>query len=451
MDIIFKIALLTTVFIAGLIAGRTDRHLKPSHVTNLLVFNIGRCFSYLTAGIILGFIGFLIKINGFNGGVILFIAALGVLIVALSHVPVIPSLLILGLHEHHHPKKALPAGIINIFASSPTLHIVMIISIAHGYYIESGIIMLTFALGSLYLPKKQIYKHNKVIDALHVALFIAASLFIFNKGLLYTQLYLFSPFENSKTALVPEVLDQYQYLKTNVGDLNKRILIGSKTELNWMIVGNKKGDTIYIPKYRHKSTLNSEYEFLSIKPEQNKFIYFTLGLGRGDYALKVIDNVKDVFNLPYNIVLDSGFGDDQCSEASINNEFTNRPNLTVTEPGIAQIKDNKQIINITIDELGYSPSVIILKKGIPATLNFIGATLNDENYRVVMPSFNEYIEFKEGEDPINKINIPDPLVDFTFYSWKGQHGGYILVVDDVSGMTKEKAERQIRMLNINGI
>lgn len=448
MDLLLKLTLLLTVFIAGLIAGRTDKHLKPSHVSNLLLFNIGRFLSYFAGGVIVGLAGFLVKINGFNGGIILFIFAFGILVVTLSHMKVIPSLLILGLHGHHHPKKSFPAGLLNVFASSITLHIVILISLAHGYYIESGLIMLAFALGSIYLPNKKVYIHNKLVDSLHIIFFLVSALFIINKGLLYTQLYLFTPFESKKTALVPEVLDQYQYLKTDIHDLDKRILIGDKNELNWMITGDKKKETIYIPYFRHKSKLNGEYEFLSIKPERSKFIYFTLGLGRGDHVIKIIDNIRDVYDLPYNVVLDSGFGDDLCNENSIPTEFTNRPNIIISEPGIALIDNDGQNIDIKITENGYEPSIIVLKKGLSANLNFIGSELTKENYRVVMPSFNEYIEFKEGN---NIINIPSPLVDFIFYSWKGEHGGYILVVDDLSNMTKDKAERQIRMLNVNGI
>ncbi|MBN2616803.1 MAG: hypothetical protein JXR64_00680, partial [Spirochaetales bacterium] len=81
-------------------------------------------------------------------------------------------------------------------------------------------------------------------------------------------------------------------------------------------------------------------------------------------------------------------------------------------------------------------------------LNFVGDEITEKNKRIIMPSYNEYLEFSTGDNP---INIPNPLIDFLFYSWKGDFGGYVLIVEDLDGMTKEKAERQVRMLNVNGI
>lgn len=447
MDLYIKLIILVFIFFSGVIANKLERHLSPGHVSKYLIFNLGKCISFFTAGVIIGLVGFLFKINGFNGGILLFIFAAGVIIVTISHLPFVPKVLILGLHGHHHPKKEFPAGLLNVFASSATLHIVMIIALSHGYFLESGVIMLIFALGSLNLPGKKILRKRKLLNTIQISMFFVMSLFIINKALLYTELYLFSPYENQKVALVPEVLDNYQYLKTNIDSLDNRILIGNDQELNWMIEGNKKGDSIYIPRFRHRSVLNNEYEFLSIKPESSSFIYFTRKLGKGDYVLKVIDDIKNVYELPYKVVLDSGFGEDLCSSNQIPMDF-NRPKIIVTEPAIAIINNNSQKVDIKITDEGYVPSVIVLKKDIPAVLNFIGETLNNENYRVVMPSFNEYLEFEQGDNP---INIPSPLVDFSFYSWKGEHGGYVLVVDDLVGMTKEKAERQIRMFNANGI
>lgn len=447
MDLYFKLIFLVTIFFSGIVANKLERHLSPGHVSNYLIFNIGKCISYFASGTVIGLLGFLIKINGFNGGFLLFVFAAGVIIVTISHLPFVPKVLILGLHGHHHPKKEFPAGLLNIFASSATLHIVMIIALAHGYFLESGIIMLVFALGSLNLPGKKILRRRAVLNSLQISLFLFFSLFITNKALLYTELYLFSPYENKKVAMVPEVLDKYQYLKTNIDTLNNRLLIDRNRELNWMIEGNKKGDRIYIPRFRHRSVLNSEYEFLSIKPESGGFIYFTRGLGKGDYILKIIEGVENVYELPYKVVLDSGFGEDLCNSSKIPMDF-NRPQITVSEPAIATITNSTQKVDIKITEEGYLPSIIVLKKDVPAVLNFIGEELNEENYRIVMPSFNEYLEFDKGDNP---INIPSPLVDFSFYSWKGEHGGYVLVVDDLIGMTKEKAERQIRMFNANGI
>ncbi|MGL1893926.1 MAG: sulfite exporter TauE/SafE family protein [Spirochaetaceae bacterium] len=446
MDITIKLLLLLTIYILGFLANRLEGHLKPINVTNPILFNLGKIISYFSGGIILGLLGFLIKINGFNGGILLYVFTVGIIIVAISHIPVFPKIVIIGLHSHHHHSRSFIAGMLNIFSSSASLHIIMVAALAHGYFIESGIILLVFCLGTLYIPGVNKFNPIKLFKILRGVIFIFCSLFIVNKALMYCETYLISPFEDRKTAIVPEVLNNVQYLKTNINQLENRILIGKELELNWMLDGNKKGDLLYIPRYRYRSDLGEDSQFLSIKANKAGIIYLTGKLGRGDYIIKVVDSVNNVFELPYKTIMDSGYGDDIHGEDYVAQEKI--PDITVTDPGIAKIVDSIQYVTINITKKGYTPSVVVLKTGMPAVINFVVKELTEENKRIVMPSYNEYLKFSEGENP---INIPDPLIDFIFYSWKGEFGGYVLIVDDLLGMTKEKAERQIRMLNINGI
>lgn len=446
MTLLIKLLLLVLILFMGFLANRLENHLKPTYVVNPLLFNIGKILSYAIIGSVIGFLGFLIKINGSTGGILLIVFAIGVIIVTISHLPFFPKIVLIGLHSNNHPKNSFYAGLLNVFASSASLHIIMIVALANGYFIESGIILLIFALGTLYIPGRKFLNLNKTYKIIQWLIFLMCSFFITQKGLLYSEKFLFSPFESSKTAVVPETLNNIQYLKTEISDFDKRIIISKGYELSWMIQGAKQGDTIYIPRYRHKSKLNTGYESLEIKAEEAGFIYFTGRLGKGDYIIKVMDSVINVYNLPYKKIMDSGYGDDIHGEGYIADK--NIPNIKITDPGIATISGDTQTVDIMITETGYIPSIIILKKGIPAVINFKAVELTDINRRIVMPSYNEYLEFIPGDNP---INIPDPLIDFIFYSWKGEFGGYILIVDELEDMTKEKAERQIRMFNVNGI
>lgn len=444
MIIIVKAVFLLVIFLSGLLANNLDDHLKPEKVHNFFIFNLGKILSYTVVGIILGLLGFILKINGFTGGILLFLIAVIELIVAISHIPLFPKIIVIGLRSHHHPQKSFFAGLLNVFASAATLHIVMIVSLAHGYYIESGIIMAVFALGSIYFPSKKIKKQWAIHRVLQFFILILGILFTANKALLYSEKLLFNPLEYRKTAVVPELMDKIQYVKSNTTEFSNRIVISSKYELNWLLEGNANGDTIYIPRFKHKSKLNTKSEFLYIDAKEPGFIYFTGKWGQGDYAIKVIEDEVDVYNLPYAIVMDSGYNEDIHGE----NLDVEIPEIKVTDPGIAEIKNNKQYVTINITSSGYTPSVVVLKSGVPAVLNFVGDEITEKNKRIIMPSYNEYLEFSTGDNP---INIPNPLIDFLFYSWKGDFGGYVLIVEDLDGMTKEKAERQVRMLNVNGI
>ncbi len=446
MIIYLKFILIFGFILFGFIANRLDSHLIPKHISNPLLYNIGKLISYAVFGLILGLGGFLIKINGFNGGIILFFFTLTAVIITISHIPLFPKVIVIGLKSHHHSSNSFIAGITNIFSSSPSLHIMILVALSHGYYIESGLIMICFAIGSLYIPGEKKLNINKLWLTLQILFFTLSSLFILGKALLYTELYIFNPFETRKTAVVPEVLNNTQYLKTEFSNLDNRIVISKGIELIWLIIGENKGDKIYIPHFKHRSDLNDSSQSLSIKPEKSGIIYFTGTLGRGDYAIKVMDTAVDVYNLPYKVVLDSGYGNDIHGEDYLVDQSI--PDIEINELGIASIKDDKQQVEVEITSKGYTPSVIILKSGIPAEINFKVRELTESNKRVIMPSYNEYLEFTMGDNP---INIPNPNIDFIFYSWQGEFGGYVLIVDDLETVTKEKVERQIRMFNINGI
>lgn len=425
----------------GLLATSNEDHLLPKKVDNKFLFLIYRSLTFYAAGAILGLAGFLVKINGFTGGFLLLVSGLVIFIIAISHLPIFPKIVVIGLKSYNHSTKALVAGITNIFASSASLHIVMVMALSHGYYFESGFIVLLFAVGSTIKAFRASIRRNKFTHTLQMVLFLTATLFILNKGLLYTQLFLFSPFESSKTAIVPEILDNKQFLKTNLKHIDDRILIGSNMPVNWLLEGQE--ETIYIPAYKHKSKITEESDFLELDPTNKKFIYFTRGLGKGDYILMVVGNIQDFYNLPYNKVIDSGFKSIHEDE-----EIIAFPEIEVKTMSIATLKEGSQNVDIIVNSNGYSPSVVVLQAGVPAKLNFKVTELTDENYRILIPSYNQQLEFGEGDYP---INIPKPLVDFTFYSWGGKFGGYVLVVDSIEGMTLEKAQRRIRMLNVDGI
>lgn len=427
--------------ILGLISTATDEHILPKKVDNKVLFLISRLLFLTLAGAVLGLLGFLIKINGTMGGILLIISSIVILFIALSHLPIFPKVVVIGLKGHHHSTKAVAAGFSNIFVSSPTLHIVMVAALAHGYYLESGGILLAFTLGSSIKIYRASLRLNKFVETLQILVFILITLFVLNKGLLYSQLYHLSFFEHNRTAIVPEVLDGSQFFKTNLKSIENRLLIDDDMPLKWVIEG--KGETIYIPSYRHKSVIDQESDFLELDNIDVNFIYFTRGLGKGDYILKTTPNVEDYYNLPYKKVIDSGFGSIHDEEETIT-----YPEIKVKDMAVAYKDGTSQRVDITVNSEGYSPSIIVLQQGVPAILNFRVEELSDETYRILIPSYNEQLEFKEGDNP---VNISDPLVDFTFYSWVGSYGGYVLVAEDLQGMTLEKAQRQVKMLNVDGI
>lgn len=92
----------------------------------------------------------------------------------------------------------------------------------------------------------------------------------------------------------------------------------------------------------------------------------------------------------------------------------------------ATVLNGMQEVTLTIDTNGFSNSMIVLQKGLPATINFKGLVLDYCNHKMLLSQ--ELIELKEGD---NIIQIT-PTEDISFKCWLEIHYGYIALVDDIN-------------------
>jgi hypothetical protein len=432
---IFILASLLGLFSAG-----SDIHLLPQKINKPVLFGVLRIIFFILSGLVMGIIGFYIKITGLVGGLGNIVMGIVFLIFSLSYIPLLPKIIIIGLRNHHHSTNTLSSAISSVFSSSFSLHLVLALALNNGYYLDSAYIMGLFALFSSNAIFKLKFPINKIFKSLQIILLIYSSLFIVTRGLLYASIYHFSPFESLKIARVPEVLAGKQFFKTNLNHIEDRLLIGNM-ELIWLLEG--KGNSVYIPEFKHKSTLTDDIDQLELPPINKKFIYFTLAHGKGDYILKIHPNVTDYFNLPYTRVIDSGYGE----HFRVDNPIVN-PSLEVSSMALSVVEGNEQKVEVIIDAKGFYPSVIVLKNDIPAIINFKLTQLTENNQRAIIPSFNTQIEFKLGDNP---IRISEPRIDFMFYSFFGDFGGFVIITDDLEDFSLETAQRRVRMLNMEGL
>jgi sulfite exporter TauE/SafE/copper chaperone CopZ len=95
----------------------------------------------------------------------------------------------------------------------------------------------------------------------------------------------------------------------------------------------------------------------------------------------------------------------------------------------ATVEDGVQVINMTANASGYSPSVLYVQKNMPVKWVINGEQLTSCNNAIVAPSMDIQRKLQSGE---NIINFTPGDKDINFSCWMGMIGGVIKVVDDIN-------------------
>jgi sulfite exporter TauE/SafE/plastocyanin domain-containing protein/copper chaperone CopZ len=188
---------------------------------------------------------------------------------------------------------------------------------------------------------------------------------------------------------------------------------------------------------------------IQFTPDKAGRIGFTCWMGMIKSSITVVDDLSKVDN---SVIADAegsaGGSSSGCCSTSAGNTAA-APLVFKIDSGdirIASIEGGVQRIDVEVRGDTYSPSVIVLRKGVTAEINYRASVLNDDNYRILIPAYNGRIQLQEGD---NTIKI-ESAADFFYMNWKQKFFGLVLVVDDPakasSSDLRAKAERFVPAL-----
>jgi len=103
--------------------------------------------------------------------------------------------------------------------------------------------------------------------------------------------------------------------------------------------------------------------------------------------------------------------------------------LDLDHIGLPKIHDGLEEITVKVGANGYTPSAIVLQKGLKAIIHFEADELDGCNDVVVFPDFNGSLDLSQGQ-----LSTPELPVtgDFTFQCSMNMLHGYVKTVDDVA-------------------
>ena len=110
---------------------------------------------------------------------------------------------------------------------------------------------------------------------------------------------------------------------------------------------------------------------------------------------------------------------------------------------IAKRTGDGQIADVVVDGNGYTPAVIVMKRGVKGKVRFTAQNLSSCNYFVTFPEYQGGLDLRKGQLETPFLEISQ---DFTFQCGMGMLHGYVKVVDDTSRVDLNAVRAEVAAL-----
>lgn len=400
--------------------------LKPS-----ILYNAGRVISYTILGGIVGALGSVVSFSAAAKGFITIIAGIFMVMMGLNMLNVFPWLRKITPHMPKIFGKKLYAGslkhgpfyigLLNWLMPCGPLQAMQIYALGTGSPLKGALSMLVFSLGTVplmfgfgaissFLSGKFTHKMMKASAALVMFLGIV----MLGRGFTLSGLDFVSALSPKSAASgnVAAVQGNEQTITTQLRSGSYTpITVQKGVPVKWIIKAdassiNGCNGTIIIPQFNITKTLEPGDNEIDFTADRTGNITYTCSMGMITSTISVVDDVSKA--------IPSVSGESSSGSAA-------------SPVGVAKISGNKQDVTVTVDGNGFTPSILVLQKGIPAKIKFNPTQLSSCNSYIVFPELNSQLDLtSQTETPYFT-----PQNDFSFQCGMGMLRGYVKVVDDI--------------------
>lgn len=426
--------------------GKAGR-LKPS-----LLYNTGRVISYTIIGGIVGAIGSVVSFSGSAKGLVAIAAGIFMVIMGINMLNIFPWLRrfnirmprFIGQKLHSGSKQHGPfiIGLLNGLMPCGPLQSMQLYALGTGSFVKGAASMFFFSLGTtplmFGLGAVSTILSGKMTNKLMK--FSAALVVVLGLGMVVQGLSLsgISPvFASSQGGNVAKLQDGIQIVSIDLKPNSYAPIVVQKGIPVKFIINAKQeningcNNAIVIPKYGVQKDLVEGENVIEFLPDQTGTIPYSCWMGMIRSSIKVVDDVSQVKATDVKDTSAStagGFGGGCCGSPGAVNQLsdTSTDQIYAAKPinGVAEV-------TVTVDELGYTPNIIVLQKGTKAKFKFDVKNLTQCNNAVTFPEYGGGLDFKKGEYETPELDISS---DFGFSCWMGMLNGYVKVVDDINNV-----------------
>ena len=435
-----------------------------------LLYNGGRVVSYTIIGGIVGALGSLFSLSTTLKGVMPVIAGAFMLFLGLRMLGIFPWLSRLrvrfpGLGGSRMRSAAsgrgpFVVGLLNGLMPCGPLQTMQVYALGTGSFLAGALSMFLFSLGTVPLllgfgaiSAFLSAKFNRRMLKASGVLVIALGLVMFTRGmsLFGVALPVFTPGSGGSIA-VAKVVGDYQEVRTTVDSGEYHPFIVQKgIPVRWTVSAkaedlNGCNNPLTVPQYGIRKQLLPGDNLIEFTPDRDGTISYTCWMGMISSSIRIVPDLKVLtasdLSAPTGGSIASAFGSGGggggCCGATPG-KFANGK-IPVDVIQIAKRTADGQVADVVVDANGYSPAVIVMKRGVKGKVRFVAGNLSSCNSVVNFPEYQGGLDLSQGqlETPLLEITS-----DFTFECGMGMLHGYVKVVDDTDNVDLNAVRAQV--------
>ncbi len=435
-------------------AGKDEAAGKFKGFLPSFLYNSGRVVSYTVIGGIVGAVGSVFNFSNTAKAIIALIAGVFMVFLGLKMLGIfsfldkinvrIPFLSSTKLAEKASGYGPFVVGLLNGFMPCGPLQTMQLYALGTGSFLTGALSMFFFSVGtvplmfgvgaaSTLMSKKVTANVFKISGAVVMLL----GLIMVNRGLSFagkpvtlasnTGFKVAQVEGNTQTVEIKVSPNSYEPIVVQKGIPVRWVIHVSESDLNGC------NNAIVVPKYNIQKKLVPGDNIIEFTPQEEGTIAYSCWMGMIKSRIDVVNNISKV-------KIDTA--DNKLNLNSNTSNSAGEQNSFIPSDRIAaaKIENGIQRIVVNVYSSGYSPSVLVLQRGVKAKITFKPVQLTSCNYQIVFPEFNGSLDLRQGA-----VETPDiPATgDFTFQCGMGMLHGYVKVVDDLSKADLAKISRDI--------
>jgi uncharacterized protein len=444
-----------------------------------LLYNGGRVVSYTVIGGAVGALGSLFSLSSTLKGVMPIVAGVFMLFLGVRMLGIFPRLSRLrirfpGLGAGKVRAAAarrgpFVVGLLNGLMPCGPLQTMQVYALGTGSFFAGALSMFLFSLGTVPLllgfgaiSALLSAKFNRRMLKASGVLVMVLGLVMFSRGMSLFGVALPSlPAEGTSTAAVATLANGYQEVRTTVesGQYHP-FVVQEGVPVRWIVSAaaddlNGCNNPLTVPQYGIRKVLVPGDNLIEFTPLQEGTITYTCWMGMISSSIEVVSDLSASRagngtapragngTAPATGRIAAAFGDGGgsggCCGSSTPGRFAGGK-IPVDSIEVARRTDGGQVAEVTVNDDGYTPAVIVVQKGVKTKIRFIAEKLSACNSSVYFPEYQGGIDLAKGT-----LETPwlDVAGDFTFECGMSMLHGYVKVVDDITRVDAKAVARQV--------
>jgi sulfite exporter TauE/SafE/copper chaperone CopZ len=425
------------------------------------LYNVGRVISYTTVGTLVGALGATVTVSGQFQGVVQIAAGVFMVIMGINMLGIFPVLRRFNLRmpkifakkidaQKAGSRNPLIIGLLNGLMPCGPLQAMQLYALSTGSPIAGGISMFLFSLGTVPLmfglgaiSSALSAKFARRVMRWGAILVTVLGLTMFTNG--WNLAGFLDPFDTltaffispggggDSVAFTPVIQNGMQIVNSTLSPGRyPTITVQQGIPVKWTINApqgsiNGCNNRIFIREYGIEHRFKQGENVIEFTPERTGKFTYSCWMGMIRSSIRVLAEDERVAEAPEPSL--------EPAPAGVT--------IPSDDVAVAVIRESQsvtyQVVTISLRDEGFSPSVLILQKGLPALWNITNESLDPGNGRLVVPAYYSLLDIRQGDNEFRLM----PEDDFDFSTGDHVFYGYVKVVEDLKSVDIEAIKKDV--------